>query len=193
MSEINVISRTQQIIIDPASRVVAVVNTPGKSSVPTAGLPVASGLVHRGTAATSVPAGPNGANVLLNPTTGQVQKVGTDVSIVDAGANTYQMRVSQTGLYHVYGNIRAPATAPTAGSLMGIRVNGNAVMRATFDSVAYASAEVGGPLYLNRDDLVSLYAYTTGGTISLDPVSQTNIDPPSPILSIWRTSTVQLV
>jgi hypothetical protein len=121
MSEINVISRTQQIIIDPASRVVAVVNNPGKSSVPTAGLPVASGLTHRGTAVTSVPAGGSGANVLLNPTTGQVQKIGTDVEIVDAGANTYQMRVKQTGLYHVGGNIRAPGTAPTAGSLMGIR------------------------------------------------------------------------
>jgi hypothetical protein len=193
MSEINVISRLQHIIIDPASTVVSVINGPAKGAVPTTGLPVVSGLVHRGTAVTNVPVGANGVNVLLDPTTGQVQKVGSDVEIVNAGAATYQMRVKQTGLYHVFANARCPGTAPTAGSLMGIRVNGNAVMRATFDAAAYASAIVSGPLYLTRDDLVSMFAYSTGGTITLDPVAQTQIDPPSPILSIWRMSTVQLV
>jgi hypothetical protein len=193
MSEINVISRTQQIIIDPASRVVAVVNTPGKSSVPTTGLPVASGLSHRGTASTMVPAAGTGANVLLDPTVGQMQKVGSDVEIINAGANTYQMRVTQTGLYHVTGNIRLVGVAPSAGSLMGIRVNGNAVIRQTFEATNYASAVASGAVYLTRDDIVSMFAYSTGGTMELAPVTQSTIDPVSPFLAIWRVSTVQLV
>ncbi|MET0463493.1 MAG: hypothetical protein ABW007_10070 [Chitinophagaceae bacterium] len=195
MSEINVISRTQQIIIDPASRVVAVVNNPGKSSVPTAGIPVVSGLVHRGTVSSIIPPGAQGGNILLDPTAGQLQKVGIDVEIVDAGANTYQMRVKQTGLYHISGNARVnQATPPTGGSLLGLRVNGNCVQRQTFDSsFNVISGVISGPFYLNRDDLVSLFGYSTGGNMTIDVAAQSTIDPYTPTLSVWRVSTVQLV
>lgn len=193
MSEINVISRTQHIIIDPASTTVQVINGAPRGAVPESGLPVASGLSHRGTATTTVVVGASGTNILLDPTAGQIQKVGTDVEIVNAGAATYQMRVKQTGLYHVSGCIRVSGVAPAAGCLMGIRVNGNAVLRATWPSVAYASSNCGGPLYLNRDDLVSMFGYSTSGNIAIDPVTQSSIDPYSPRLDVWRVSTVQLI
>lgn len=195
MSEINVISRSQHILVDQASSVVSVVNGPPKGAVPTVGLPVISGLVHRGTVSTTVTPAGNGVSILLDPTVGQMQKIGSDVEIVNAGAATYQMRVKQTGLYHIAGNARVNGPSPPAGgSLMGLRVNGNCVQRTTFtNEYTVISGLVAGAFYLNRDDIVSLFAYSTGGNMIIDAASQSLIDPYTPTLSIWRMSTVQLV
>jgi hypothetical protein len=193
VSEINVISRTQAIIIDPASTTVQVINGPPKGAAPSGGLPVISGLSHRGTAAQTITQGGNGVNIFLNSTAGQIIKVGTDVEIVDAGASTYQMRVKQTGLYHISGYIRLSGVAPAGETVMGLRVNGSAAVRGTFVLQPYASVNVTTNQYLNRDDLVSVFMYTNAPSVSIDAVPQSNIDPYSPRLDVWRVSTVQLV
>lgn len=193
MSEINVISRTQNIVIDPASRTVQVINGPPRGAAPSAGLPVVSGLSHRGTVTQAIPQGASGANIILNPTAGQIIKVGTDVEIVDVGASTYQMRVKQTGLYHISGYIRLSGVAPAAETVLGLRVNGLAVVRGTFVLQPYASVNVTTNQYLNRDDLVNVFMYTNAPSVSIDAVGQTAIDPYSPRLDVWRISTVQLV
>ena len=193
MSEINVISRTQHIIIDPASTTVQVINGAPRGAVPESGLPVVSGLSHRGTATQAIPQGATGGNIILNPTAGQIIKVGTDVEIVDVGATTYQMRVKQTGLYHISGYVRLSGVAPAAETVLGLRVNAIAISRGTFVLQPYASVTVATNQYLNRDDLVHLYMYTNAAGVSIDAVAQTGIDPYSPKLEVWRVSTVQLV
>lgn len=190
MSDINVISRTQRLIIDPPTRSVQVVNGLAQGSVAGAvGVPNLSGLVVRGTVPTNVVGAGSGTPILLDPTDGILEKVGQDLEV----ASTTQVRVLTEGLYHINAYVRCDANAP-AGSFMGLRVNDNALKRHTFATgYGVSSVTLETSAHLKRDDLVSIFVYSTGAAFIMNVVNQTNVDPYSPVLSMWRVSTVTLV
>lgn len=192
MSDINVISRTQHLIVDVPTKSVQVVNGLAEGTDRSTGVPNVSGIVLRGTAASTIPSAGSGGPIYLDPTGGVLQNKGTDLQIVNAGANTYQIRALTEGLYHINASMRSD-TSPPNGSLAGIRVNGNCIRRMTFPNYSVTSLVIETEAYLNRDDLVSMFAYSTGATFTIAPVIQSAIDCYAPTLSVWRISTVNLV
>lgn len=193
MSEINVISRTQHLIIDPASQAVAVINGAPKGSVPTVGVPVVSGLVHRGTVDVSIPVGA-AQQLYLDPTLGLVEKRGSDVEIVNEGANTTKMRVKSDGLYHITAYARASGAVTPGGAVLGIYRNGTiALNRTMFPQASFSAVTLSFATYLIRDDVISMWAYTPVPSLVISTVAQNSLDPSSPRLEIWRVSTVDLI
>jgi hypothetical protein len=185
MSDVTVISRTQRIVVAPASSSVAVISTgpTGPTGPPgpehPSGVAEVSGVIASGPTPTAIPTGGLGANILVSNV---MLLRGTDVAVQDA----YTLRITVEGLYHMSGYVRIDGTAPPPGSLLGIRVNGMASSRHTFVPTGYASVYVSSSSWLMPGDLITMFGYSTGApwVASVVPLSQ--IDPISPRLEVWR-------
>jgi hypothetical protein len=194
MSDVNVISRTQRIVVAPASSSVSVISTgpTGPTGPPgpahPSGVSEITGISCRGTVPTVIPPGGLGQVITLDPVNGILEKLGTDVEIVDAGASTHQLRILTAGLYHINGYVRIDANAAPAGSFLGLRVNGLCRRRHMFVPTAWTSVTISVEANLKPSDLVCMFGYSTGAPwVALAGVN-TEIDPYTPLLDIWRVA-----
>lgn len=200
MTELNVLSRTQRIVVDPLTSSVAVMyagatGPPGPASH-TVGTPVISGLAYRGASpGTLVTYGSGvGTPIYLDDSgfglNGQIQKVGTDIELISNGAFTWQFRVLATGLYHINGYVRVDGVAPPNTAQLGIRVNDICIRRVTLVVTGYSSVNISCDAYLNPGDRVGMFGYTGGANWMASYCDATAIDGISPRLDMWRISGV---
>jgi hypothetical protein len=192
MSDLNVISRTQHIDVNPASSSVSIISTgqagpTGATGPPhPSGVPEVSGLSVRGTTDMSIPTAGTGSVIYLDPVSGILENRGADLQLVNTGATTHLIKILTAGLYHINGHVRTSPSTPYPGSLIGIRVNGQALARHMFSQTSYASVFLSREAYLNVNDQVCLFGYTPGTPFVVSAVNRSSIDPYSPQIDIWR-------
>jgi len=90
-------------------------------------------------------------------------------------------------LYHINGYVRTAPAGPTAGSVLGIQVNGIMIKRETFPVSAFSAIHLSTEAYLMVGDLVNMIGYSPSGTWTSSYMAGGNaLDPAAPTLEVWR-------
>lgn len=109
-------------------------------------------------------------------------KVNLNATTYDLGKNfaidTYKFTVPVTGLYHIFGQVWYLSTGVQADKIYKAMIfkNGAVVSQSSHQaSVAdYVSASIEDEIYLEKDDYIELYAYTSGTGNTVDIYGEVN-------------------
>lgn len=198
--EINVISRSQTIIVEPTSKSVSIVNEHGppgpqgetgpsgatgpSGPVGPSGVTQDGGFERHSTAQPQVPL-TTGVTISFNILDRQ-STPNPFVDYLDAGV-AFILGAGNAGVYHITGYVMSQSSPiPSAGSFVAIRVNSLVVARQFIPTQAYGSAEVSTDIWLNDNDVVSLFVSAGATAWNIQAGGPSGLDALSPYLRAWK-------